>query len=468
MMGETDLFGMTAGGTGGRERLILALATLASFFVPYLTSSINVALPAIGRAFSLDAVSLGWVVSSYILSTAICIVPLGRVADIYGRKRLFLIGVVFLTVGSLAASFAWSAPALIASRVVQGAGGAMIFSTSVAIITTVYPLERRGWALGITLASVYAGLSTGPFLGGVLTTYLGWQSIFWIVVPPGLLVLYLTLTRVPEEWTEARDARFDLAGSILYGGALLGIMYGMTLVPDFWAAVSLVVGGLLLTCFFWWESRSPSPVLDIALFRHNVPFTFSNLAALINYASTYAVAFLISLYLQYTRGFSPETAGLILIAQPIVQMVFAPLSGRLSDRIEPRIISSAGMSLTAIGLLTFSTLSPETSLLFLVPVLALLGFGYALFISPNTNAIMSSVDERDYGVASSVNATMRAIGQLVSMAIVMMVFSLVIGRVEVSPEVYPRFLTSLQITFLILGVLNLAGVAASAARGTIR
>ena len=467
-MGETDLFGMAASGTGGRKRLILALATLASFFVPYLTSSINVALPAIGRAFSLDAVSLGWVVSSYILSTAICIVPLGRIADIYGRKRLFVIGVVFLTAGSLAASFAWSAPALIVFRVVQGAGGAMIFSTSVAIVTAVYPTERRGWALGITLASVYAGLSTGPFLGGVLTTYLGWQSIFWIVVPLGLLVLYLTLTQVPEEWTEAKGARMDLAGSILYGGALLGIMYGMTLVPEPLAAVSLVAGGLLLGCFFWWESRSPSPVLDITIFRNNVPFTFSNLAALINYASTYAVAFLISLYLQYTRGFSPETAGLILIAQPIIQTMFAPTSGHLSDRIEPRIISSAGMSLTAIGLLAFSTLSTDTSLLFLVPVLALLGFGYALFVSPNTNAIMSSVDERDYGVASSVNATMRAIGQLLSMAIVMMVFSLVMGRVEVTPEVYPRFLTSLQLTFLILGVLNLAGVAASAARGKIR
>jgi EmrB/QacA subfamily drug resistance transporter len=453
---------------GKRERLILTLATMASFFVPYLTSSITVALPVIGREFSLDAVSLGWVMSSYILATAVCIVPLGRIADIYGRKKLFEIGITLLTAGSLFSAFAWSASSLIFFRIIQGAGGAMIFTTSVAIVTAVFQPERRGWALGITLASVYGGLSTGPFIGGILTGFLGWRSIFLVIVPPGIAVLWLTIRYVDEEWSDARGASFDLIGSFLYAAALFGIMYGMSLVPDPSAFVWIFMGVALLVAFLWWGSHRESPVLDIGVFRHNATFTFSNLAALINYASTYAVAFLLSLYLQYTKGLSPEAAGLVLVAQPVVQTVFSPAAGRLSDRIEPRVVASVGMALTAVGLLIFSFLAESTTLVLIVPVLFLMGSGYALFSSPNTNAIMSSVAPHYYGVASSMVATMRAIGQLTSMAIAMMIFSLVMGRVEVTSDVYPRFLVSVQLVFLVLFVMSVLGVLASLSRGKIR
>jgi EmrB/QacA subfamily drug resistance transporter len=450
------------------ERLILVIATLASFIVPYLTSSISVALPAIGSEFSLDAVSLGWVVSSYTLATAICIVPFGRIADIHGRRRLFLIGIILLTGGSLCAAFAWSAPALLVCRLIQGAGGAMIFTTSVAIVTAVYPPTRRGWALGVTLASVYAGLSVGPFIGGVLTGYLGWRSIFLAIVPLGLLVAWLTSRYVRTEWIESPGARFDISGSFLYAFSLFGIMYGMTLVPDLLSAVWLATGAVFLGGFLWWESRNSSPVLDMSVFRHNTAFTCSNLAAMINYAATYAVAFLLSLYLQYIKMLGPETAGLILIAQPVVQVIFSPSAGRLSDRIEPRMIASIGMALTAAGLLTLSLLAPETPVWSIVALLLILGLGYALFSSPNTNAIMSSVDRRHYGVASSMVATMRALGQLMSMAIAMMIFSVVMGRVQVVPGVYPEFLTSVRLVFLVLGILAILGIYASYARGKIR
>jgi EmrB/QacA subfamily drug resistance transporter len=453
---------------GKRERLILVLATLASFFVPYLTSSITVALPVIGREFSLDAISLGWIVSSYILSTAICIVPLGRIADIYGRKRLFIIGIIFLTTGSLFSAFAWSAGSLIVFRIMQGAGGAMIFTTSVAILTAVFPAELRGWALGITLASVYGGLSMGPFIGGILTAFLGWRSIFLVIVPPGILVLWLTLRYVEEEWIEARGEDFDLMGSGLYAASLFGIMYGMTQVPDPVSYSWILLGVGLLVIFLRWETRCNSPVLDLRVFRHNVTFTLSNLAALINYASTYAVAFLVSLYLQFTKGLSPEVAGIILVAQPLVQTLFSPSAGRLSDRKEPQVVASAGMALTAVGLLCFSSLAEDTTFIFIVLVLILMGSGYALFSSPNTNAIMSSVAPSHIGMASSMVATMRAMGQLASMAIAMMTFSLVMGRVEVTPEVYPLLIVSVQKVFLILFVLSVIGVFASLARGKIR
>jgi EmrB/QacA subfamily drug resistance transporter len=450
------------------QGIVLMTATIASFFVPYLTSSITVALPTIGDEFSLDAVLLGWVMSSYILATAICIVPFGRLADIYGRKRLFLAGIALMTASCLLASFAWSAPALIAFRVIQGAGGAMIFTTSVAIVASVFPPEKRGWALGVTLASVYTGLSLGPFIGGVLTAYLGWRSIFLVVVPLGIAVFYVTRTQVKGEWAESRGAPFDLPGSAFYAVSLFGIMYGLTLVPDITSALWLAIGVVLLAGFVLWERRSKNPVLDLSIFSGNVTFTFSNLAAMINYAATYGVTFLLSLYLQYTQGFSPETAGLVLVAQPVVQAMISPSAGRLSDRIEPRVVASIGMGLTAAGLFIFIFLSETTPLWCIVGVLVLLGLGYGFFSSPNTNAIMSSVDRRHYGVASSMVATMRAIGQMTSMAIVMMIFSLVIGKVLITPEVYPLFLESLRLIFIVMTVLCLFGIYASVARGKVK
>lgn len=450
------------------ERIILATATIASFFVPYLTSSITVALPAIGAEFALDAVTLGWIMSAYVLSTAICIVPVGRLADIYGRKRLFVAGLALLAVSCLLASFSWSAGALIAFRVIQGIGGALIFTTSVAIVAAVFPPERRGWALGVTLASVYSGLSIGPFIGGVLTGYLGWRTIFLVVVPLALVVFNMASRRISGEWIDAEGAGFDLSGSIFYAIALFGIMYGLTVVPDPVSVPWMVTGAAMLAVFLWWESRCKSPVFDVAVFRHNVAFTCSNIAALINYAATYAVAFLLSLYLQYTKGLSPEAAGLILVAQPVIQVICSPPAGRLSDRIEPRIVATTGMGVTAAGLCTFIFLTDTTPIWFIVAVLLLLGGGYALFSSPNTNAIMSSVGRQHYGVASSMVATMRAIGQLASIAIAMMIFSVVIGRVEITPAVYPQFLASVKLVFLVLAILSVIGTAASYARGRIR
>ncbi len=452
---------------GGRGT-ILAIATIASFFVPYMTSSITVALPAIGTEFSLDAVSLGWVMSAYVLSTALCIVPLGRVADIYGRKRLFLVGVSLLSLASLLAPFSWSAGALIAFRAIQGAGGAMIFTTSVAILTSVYPPDQRGKALGITLAAVYGGLSVGPFIGGLLTSTLGWRSIFLVIVPLGVVVIWLTLRKVQGEWVEAPGEHFDLSGSALYAIGLFGVMYGLTVVPDTQSAAWLVSGVVILTAFLVLESRSRSPVLDIKVFSKNPAFTFSNAAAMINYAATYAVAFLLSLYLQYIRGLSPEEAGLILVAQPVVQTIFSPIAGRLSDRMEPGKVASIGMTITAVGLFLLAFLSPATPLWAVVAVLGLLGLGYGLFSSPNTNAIMSSVERRYFGIASSMVATMRAIGQLASLAIAMMVFSIVMGRVQVTPNIYPLFEMSVQIVFIVLGLLCVFGIFASLARGPIR
>jgi EmrB/QacA subfamily drug resistance transporter len=449
------------------KKIILLVASLSSFLVPYTGSSITVALPAMAAQFHVDAVTLGWITSAYIISAAVFIVPFGRYADIVGRKKIFILGVLIFTIASFCCACAPGEVLLIAFRFVQGIGGAMIFATSVAIVTQVYGPGERGAALGITIATVYAGLSIGPFLGGILTDHFGWPAIFLLNIPLGLVTLVFTLKGVRHEWADAAGEPFDLCGAVVYGGMLFTGIYGMLLLPDLlgfaWIAASLAAAGI----FWWWEKRSKSPLIDLFVFSDNRTFVFSNIAAMINYGATFGVGVLLSLYLQYIQGFTAETAGLILVAQPVVQTLFSPVAGRLSDSIEPRIVATAGMSLTMLGLFFFIFLTPVTPLWVIVLSLMVLGLGYGLFSSPNTNAIMSSVEMKHLGIASGMNATVRSLGQLLSMAIAMLCFTIFIGMVAITPAVYPALMTSVTVAFAVFTLLCVIGIAASYVRGTI-
>jgi len=455
-------------GNGTSKGVVLLVVTIAVFVFPFMSSAVNIALPSLGKELALDAVTLGWIATAYLLSSAALLVPFGRIADIYGRKKIFTFGIAIFTLSSLFSGMANSATMLIACRVLQGIGGAMLAGTAVALLTTVIPANERGKVLGITIAAAYIGLSLGPVLGGVLTERLGWRSIFFLGALLGLAVISIVLWKLKGEWTGAKGERFDFAGSVIYVLGLVALVYGFTLLPAM-SGVGLIIGGIIgLSAFVRWEMRTRSPVIDVNLFRNSKAFTLSNLAALINYSATFAITFLISLYLQYVKGFNPGSAGLILVAMPAMQAIFSPLAGRLSDRIEPRLIASAGMVLTTVGLVLFIFLNEETSLKLIIGNLILIGFGFALFVSPNTNAVMSSAPKTAYGVASAVLATMRQVGMVLSMGIAMLMFTLYIGRVQITPEYYPFFQQSMKTAFIIFAVLCFGGIFASLARGKVR
>jgi MFS family permease len=331
----------------------------------------------------------------------------------------------------------------------------------------VFPPGEKGKALGINVAAVYLGLSLGPPLGGILTHHLGWRSIFLANVPLGLIIVVFVLLKLKGDWAEAKGEKFDFVGSLIYSLTLTSIMYGFSTLTSNTGAWLLLLGSLGFFLFIKWEIKMESPVLDMRLFRNNKAFTLSNLAALINYSATFAVTFLLSLYLQYIKGLSPQDAGIILIAQPIVMAIFSPFAGKLSDRIEPRIVASIGMTVTAVGLSLFIVLSEKTTLEFIISSLILLGFGFALFSSPNTNAVMSSVEKRFYGVASGTLGTMRLTGQMLSMGIAMLIFAIYLGGVQIMPESYPAFLRSTKAIFVILAALCFVGIPASLARGKV-
>jgi EmrB/QacA subfamily drug resistance transporter len=451
----------------GLRRAALTIATVTSFMTPFMGSSINIALPAIEADFKMDALVLTWVATSYLLAAAVSLVPFGRLADIYGRKRIFSFGIVIFTGASFLCAVAFSSAALIVFRVIQGIGSAMIFATGIAILTSVFPHQERGKVLGINVAAVYVGLSAGPFLGGFLTQHFSWRSVFLVNVPMGVIIIALLVWKLKQEWREAKGERFDLTGSIIYAFGIVGIMYGISLLPAPKGSWLILTGVVAIAAFTKWEMKTPSPVFQMRFFTTNRVFTYSSLAALINYSATFAITFLLSLYLQHIKGLSPQNAGLLLVAQPIVMAAFSPLAGRLSDRVEPRIVASVGMALTTVALILFTTLDQSASLKLVVARLVLLGFGLALFSSPNTNAIMGSVEKKFYGIASGTVGTMRLLGMVISMGIATLVFALFLGRVQISAESHPAFMQSLKTAFLIFSVLCLAGTFASLVRGRL-
>ncbi len=458
----------TSVGKSPNRQAALLVTTVASFLTTFMGSAVAIALPAIGDELQMNAIMLGWVATAYLLSATMLLVPIGRIADIYGRKRIFTYGMFTYTVASILLALSTSSAMLISLRVFQGIGGAMIFSTAIAILTSAFPPKERGRVLGINAAVVYTGLSIGPFVGGLLTQYLGWRSIFWINAPLCLMIIALIFWKLRGEWAEAKGEKLDIAGSIIYSLMLLAIMYGFTLLPEIAGAGLILIGALGIVAFIKWENRVKHPVLDISLFRHNTTFALSNLAALMNFSATFAVVFLLSLYLQYIRGLTPQNAGLVLLAFPLVQAIFAPLAGRLSDKIEPRILSSAGMALTVVGLIPFIFLDKTTSYWFIIASLMVLGLGLAFFSTPNTNSVMGSVNKKSYGVASAVLSTMRQLGMLFSMGMVMLIFALYIGHVQITPEYHMPFLSSMKTAFIIFAVLCFGGIFASLARGKVR
>ena len=446
------------------KKSILLVATFAAFLTPFLGSAVNLALPSIGKDLNANAIQLGWVISSFILSSAIFLLPFGRFADIIGRKKIFTLGILLFTISTSLILFSHSIVSLIILRVFQGISSSMIFSTSLAIITSVFEPGERGRAMGINITSTYLGLSCGPVIGGLLTQYFGWRSIFAFLVPFGLISLILIKRRIKTEWADASGDSFDWRGSAIYGVALSSFMYGFSRLPSTIGWILIISGFILAIVFIMAEKKTVNPVFDINLVLQNRVFAFSGIAALIHYSATSATGFFISLYLQYLKGLDARTAGLIMISQPLAMTLLSPIAGKLSDKKNPGIIASAGMGLTATGLILLCFIKETTPNWIIVLLLLLMGIGFGLFSSPNSNAIMSSVEKRHLGVASGAVGTMRMVGQMMSMGIAMMLLSLYIGKQTINPSTYPGLIAGMRTGFIIFSVLSFFGIFASLAR----
>jgi MFS family permease len=441
-----------------KKNLILVISTATGFITPFLSAAVNIAIPTIRRDFAMEAVVMTWVGTIYFLSIAVVQVPCGRLADIYGRKKLFVIGLLVTIIASLLGKFAGSVAMLLVSLALMGIGSGIMFNNSISILTSVFPADRRGRALGISTAGTYTGLSMGPYIGGALTRAFGWQSIFILSGFLSIVLLALVFYALKGEWREAAGERLDIVGSITYAISIVLFMYGFSSLPSVRGIVLFLLGVMGFIFFTRWESRTASPIFDLNLFRKNKVFFFSNLAIFVSYIATFAISFLLSLYLQDIKELNPDRAGLILITASVLMAIFTPISGRISDKIEPRLVASVGMALNCVALLLLTFVNADTSLWYIMVALAINGLGIGIFASPNTNAIMGSVDRKSLGVAAGTLGTMRTAGMMVSMGIMMILFSLYIGQAEITPPYYPQFLTSVRTGFIIFTVVSVFGL----------
>ena len=340
------------------QRTALIVVCLGAFITPLMLSAVNVAIPTIAQGLTMDAITASWVPLAYLLSSSVFLLPFGRLGDMYGRKKMFLSGMITVTIASILASIAPSALFLILGRMLQGMGAAMLFGTGIAILSSVFPPEKRGKVLGLSVSSVYLGLTCGPFAGGWVTQNFGWRSVFIFHIPVVVLVIVLALLNLKGEWRGPPGQKFDFPGTFIYGATVIALMYGFSILPGPSGFALILLSGIGFVVFFRYEKRLQHPLFNVNLFSENPVFTYSCIAALIMYSSTFSMTFLMSLYLQNIRGFTPQSAGLIMISQPLVMTLFSPLAGRMSDRHEPRFIASSGMGLTAIGLALLATAKP--------------------------------------------------------------------------------------------------------------
>ena len=436
---------------------------ITSFVTTFTGSALNLSVPAIGDEFHTSATFIGWIVTGYILAAAVLSVPFGRMADLTGRKRILVTGILIFSLCSGGAVFAWSIHVLLIFRIVQGIGAAMIFSTNMAVLISVFSPEKRGKVLGYSIASTYIGLSAGPVVGGFLNHYLGWRSIFMVTFAVSIIVFFtaakkLPKTAVPQQEKSLRE-RLDFLGNILYIAMLTSMMYGLSsFSTQFYARYLICLGVVLFIIFVYHELKTDSPIIEIRLFAHNLSYLFSNIAALLNYGATFALGYLLSIYLQVVMGFESQISGLILISQPLIMALLSPYAGRLSDRVSPFKLASFGMGLCALGLCSFIFISEQYPLPLIIVNLVVVGIGFAFFSSPNTNAVMACVEKEDYSVASSILATMRSIGHSSSMAVVTFIVAQQMGNITLSEAEPGMLVQTMHIAFIVFTCVCAVGI----------
>lgn len=405
-----------------RRWALLALTSVGAFMAPLDGSIVAVALPKMGPALHLSFGASLWVQAAYLLTMAVLLIPLGRLADQRGRMGFYLVGIGIFTLGSLAAALSVNGWTLILSRIVQAAGGALLSATSTAIVTAVFPPSERGRALGLNVMAVYAGLSVGPPLGGLLVDHLGWPWIFLVNLPVGAAVLAWGWWLRPPREERNPGSRGDLPGTCLSGLGLLCLLVPLTF-GSRWGWTALPTWGLLAVsalCFWAFlkaETRAAAPLLDLELLRGNRLFAMANLAALLNYMALYGISILTAIHLQLVQGHPARVTGWIMLCQPLMQSSLSPLAGRLSDRMGSRLLSTAGMVATAAGMSLLACMGREVSIGYATASLAVVGVGMAAFSAPNTSAVMGSVGPARLSVASAFLGTMRVVGQALSIAI---------------------------------------------------
>jgi len=440
------------------RRMVLVSVGLVIMICSLSLSAVNIAVPRIADDLQVGADAVSWIPVAMLWGNVVFLLPIGRLADIVGRKRMFAAGILLFILSSLAILLPQSITSLLFIRVAQGISSSMVYGTSMAIIGVIYVNSNRGQALGIATSMVYFGLTLGPLIGGWLTEHWGWRSVFW--APTSILILCaVMLLYVKGDWKDEHKSKFDWQGSLIFGAWVSAFMLGLSRLTDWRFALLALFGLALLAVFVWHQSKVESPLLRLSALRANRIFNRSLLSAFFIYGSSFSMVFLLSLYLQYIHQLSPSEAGQIVLIQTLIMVILAPITGRLSDRYEPRILSTFGCGLFVIGYAILFGLDMHTSLHTVMLALVFLGLGFGFFSSPNNNAAIGSVPPDKLSIAAALLNLARTMGNMVSSAIVMTLFSVTMGGAAITAELYPQLLLVIKITMgMSMGYALIAGV----------
>lgn len=433
------------------EKYMIIITFISSFFTVFVLNGVILAVPEIAKEFGMSNLTQNWTLTIFTLVGTMLTIPAGQIAGKYGFKRTLSIANSIFLIGLIGSIIAFSTETFLISRIVQAIGIAFVNVCEIAIITLSISKESRGKALGIIITGVYLGTSASPVICGFLVQNFGWRSIFIFSIIFIALCVILLKMKITPEWKTNENDKFDRIGSVLYMVGISLLIYGFSALITTIGKISLVMGIIILVIYFSYELKQKSPVFDVTLFRTKA-FTAYNLAGMFGYFAAMVFTTLINYHFQYVKGFNPELTGFILIVSPIVMSITAPYAGKLSDKMHPQKIATVGMVITTFSMIILSFLDKNTPLYIIILAMALQAFGTGLFSSPNLNAVMSSVDEKDAAYASAGQLTTRAIGQSMSLGLLTLVFSWIMGNLELSPIYSNMIVQSSQIIFAVCSI----------------
>ncbi len=447
-------------------RAVVLACYISGFIAPLLSTMMNLSLVNIGEEFDVGSHSLAYVNSAFLLASVIFMVPFAKLADIVGKKRMFVIGLLIIVAGCFIACLAPSFAVVVIGRAIIGIGAASLATLSISMLTDVTPKERRGTVMGYNTMFIYMGLSLGPVIGGTLNDLIGWRLLFLLTVPLAIISITLIMTGFRREIRPDPDGVFDLKDSILYGIAILLSMAGVMNLPEIWAVACLVVGLILFILFVRTQIGNPHCIQNMDLFK-NWTFSGSCIAAFMSYAASYSISFFLALYLQSIGGLTATEAGLVMVTQPVVQCLCSPIFGKLTDKMHNKIIlPTLGMVITSISIATYVFYDLDTPVMMVLLSMAIGGLGFAMFSAPNTTLIMASAPKEHSSEASAILANMRQIGMMVSMGIAMFFITTIMGSTDnLRPETYGLFLQAMTTTLSVCLAMCIIGTITSALRG---
>lgn len=436
---------------------LVYVIALSSFAGPFMFSAVSVILPAIGKELHANAIELSLIEIVYLGAASSFLLPIGRLADVTDKVTIYKWGALMYAISSLVIGFVSYIPLMIGLRFIQGFSSGLLIATSTAILGDIVPKEQLGKAIGINSGAAYLGLSAGPFIAGWVTRLLDWRWVFFIAFIP-LMIAWLTARFYLKSNWKPIQRNFDWKGTLLIVATIFSLIFGVVFIKQPHIGIPICIGSLFLGIgFVVVERKSTNPLVDFKKLKENPILPSGFLTQLLMYAGGFSITFLFSLYLQYIKLYSSNVAGEILFVSPVIMVLFSPICGRLVDKYSPKLLVVSGLSLSFVSVLLATQIVATSPIYFILTLLIIQSFGFALFTIPMMTLIMKSVSPQEFGVVSALSAKMRSLGMVVGMIVITICMAVFLGKHQIEEKI-DEFIPMMQVAFIVFAVFAFVGI----------